>query len=266
MNNFLVKTAESIVQEKTAPNTWTRPADNVVVLDCGLKFILPNVGANGIDLSAQEDFILRALSSSWGNAAFNLGVDATGLDFHGDASVKGMTVRFQSRKYDPTIPQSLDNAFAWVAPSNYDSQGNIQKLELVFNMMYYENISLTDENGKAPGAQYADRVLGHEELHALMFANIKWAGYLSPFVREGMPDIVVGIKDNHLELPELVSTNLDTLAKNLREELKSGDAGYNPYSAGYLFLDFLLTRVPTLTSRFSTEPTTPNISAPTKTT
>ena len=238
MGNFLVKNAETIVKEKSAPDTWTKPANNIATLNGGLKLILPSVGANGYSLTAQEDFIERALSSSWGNEALNLVTATTGQDFSGDASVKQMTVVFQSSEYDSSIPATLDNAFAWVVSST--SYGNTVDLKLIVNMKRYKNISMTNENGyDSPGSQYLDRVISHESVHAVMAVNNKYNIYIDDFVREGMADIVVGIKDNHPELRSMVSSDIDSLEKTLRKQISWGDIGFNPYAAGYIFFRYL---------------------------
>ena len=237
------KTAESIVPESGSLNDFTEDS----FIKNGLTFKLAKSYKN---LSAKEQFIWKALNTWWAEKSLDLINESYGYSFKdSDVTFKEVTVNF--------VNNSSTTLLAW----NHwysDYTGKVYKVELNINMRYYNNIDVTNPNGKSTSTKfYLDRTLAHELTHTVMHAKINNSTALPHFISEGMAELTHGIDDER-------TSDISYLAKNSSVLSKWLDPTYNPgsssadysYESGYIFLRYLARQSGDLTLNNTSNKTT----------
>ena len=222
-----VKTAESIVPESGLPFGSAPSNTNVIN---GLTVTWPDT-----ENDTMKAAITSALNNQWLENCMNLIDESYQLNFLGEPSVKAIAVELENDPGSGTL--------AYVTSTS--SGGVTTGLTLTVNMGYYNNLDLTDPNGKLTSGNrlYLDRCIAHEMTHALMAANIKNFGgndglvKKHPYITEGTAELVHGIDDYRKGKIKALAEN-NTNLKNALDF--SGDSpSEDVYAAGYMILRYL---------------------------
>ena len=226
------KTAESIVPEHGNPYGGGAPSGTNEIN--GLSVTWPVTGSDSMKTAIAE-----ALNSQWLSLAMDLIDESYEMNFkETDTTCRALTVTFDDPPVSGIQPIGA-NTLARVVYS-YDSDGKTDKLYLQVNMNYYNNLDLTDENGKQKDTNdlYLDRCIAHEMTHALMAANITHFADLPHYLKEGAAELVHGIDDYRKSTIELLAKNPDQL-KSALEATQATETGDHSYAAGYMLLRYM---------------------------
>ena len=235
------KTAESIVPENGNPYTGGDiPSGSTTVIN-GLTVTWPDTSkttgddAEWSDTANQDAMkaIARALSNQWLKNCMDLIDESYEINFQEPGTtVHSMKVKFEDK--------ADSNALAYVTSSYYPSTGVTVGLSMTVNMHYYNNLDLSNENGKdtSSGQVYLDRVIAHEMTHALMAANITHFASLPYYIKEGAAELVHGIDDARGYTIRALAADNGRLS-NALEATSATANGDDSYGAGYMILRYL---------------------------
>ena len=181
----IVKTAESIVNEEGAVQTFTGSEFTVN----GLTIHVPPAQ------NLPQQTIINGLYTWWAKNSLNLIEQSYGSDYRFDnpnASVNEMTLEFTN---------DAISALALIGSTYNVANGRAVALRLRINMRYYNDLKAdnvdgaTDFNQGNIRAGYLDRTLAHEFTHAVMAANIDHFNDLPAYLKEGTAEMTHGISD-----------------------------------------------------------------------
>ena len=228
-----VKTAESVVEEVGALQTFTGSSFNVN----GLTINVPT------PQNSTQQNIINGLYTWWAKNALDLIEQSYGSDYRFDnpnASVREMKVEFVG---DNT------SALALVGSTYNVTTGRAVALTLRINMKYYNDLKADNVDGMSNynqgyvKASYLDRTLAHEFTHAVMAANINHFNNLPAWLKEGTAEMTHGISDERgIDMEKLASAP-DKLLKALTSEADAYKIiidGINApsYAAGFILLNY----------------------------
>lgn len=244
------KTTESIVSESsTSVNSFT--GSSFLVKDLGLTIQLasfedkynPTEITYGDLTDNMQRYIWHALQTHWAKGALNLIAQSYGNNFgftsSSSANVKKIYFGFYTE----------ENGDLASTPYRYDtSSGDAFKIGIRVNMSYYGslanggNVDGRTTNYGNDGTDYLDRCLTHEFMHAVMDANIKFSGDLPTFIKEGVPELTIGIDNWRTSGIKKLAGNSSLLAQILimDSDYFTVKGVSNPsYVGGYMFMRYL---------------------------
>lgn len=243
-----VKTTESIVPEEGDIEIFT--GDSFTV-GGGLTIQLASLADRYNPVAITYDdladdtqrYIWWALKKWWASSSLNLIAESYGDNFGFSSSSSATVKKIYFGFFTESGEALASTPYTWNGGS-----GDTHTIGVRVNMDYYG--SLADggnPDGKTAnygrdGADYLDRCLAHEFMHAVMAANIKHSGYLPAFVKEGIPELTIGIDNWRVSDQKTLASNSALLSQALVMDSLYPDVEgvYNPsYAGGFMFFRYL---------------------------
>ncbi|MBE6091661.1 MAG: calcium-binding protein [Selenomonas ruminantium] len=226
-----VKTKISIVDEGGDLSIGSYPYSGSSYIH-GITFKWPDSST----LTAKQQNILSRMNTIWLDKAMELVENSYGVSFT-ECSVQTVDVKLE---------WSNNDALAWAGYTYYNN-GKTSALSLTVNLRYFENVDLSDENGRPDNSQtYLDRVLAHELTHTFMQATIPYAAKIPSYVMEGMAELTHGIDDErYYTIYNVFNQSSDWLHECLNVDGRFNSIPSEGYAAGYMFFRYLMKQAAT---------------------
>ncbi len=191
------------------------------------------------ELTADQQYIVKALYSWWISDALKLIKESYGLTFTAeDTTNNRLKLEF------------VDNAEVnYMAYVSFDDNGDGKEFEsrvLCVNMAYFKNMSSSNRHGYSDVADWTlDRTIIHELVHGIMASNVNYLGDLPMAILEGgTAEVIHGIDDKRYDSIIAIAKDFESLVKSLLTTSPQGDW----YSGGYIFMRYFLKQAATDTT------------------
>ncbi len=228
------------------------PATGDAAYPEGTSFTVKGVTIYGIPpretLTEAQQLVIRGLYSWWIRDSLELIEESYGLSY----TEAGTTSARLRMKF---IDDSDSSTMAYVSfgsPNNSEKEWESQTL--CVNMAFFKDITPDDRHGyNAKFDDYLDRVLAHELTHGVMASNLNYYYDLPSFLYEGgTAELVHGVDDMRRESLIEYAKNPDLVSNLLTMKYSAGNAPYEVYAGGYLFMRYFLKQAADTTFDYDT--------------
>ena len=231
-----VKNASDIVPETGSlessftDNNFTVNGLEVQLASINSAYEYTDINYSDLTGDAQK-YIWQAFKTWWAKGALDLNAQSYGDNY--SFAAPSSTAKKLNFGFVNQSSGLMAVTAGWYA--DYPSHKTIDRLAMAVNIYNYSSIIQGNADGKMStrDGYYLDRVLSHEFTHALMYANVDYAGDLPNYIMEGMAELTHGTDDDRKSEITALATNPSGLKNALSYDM------YESYAGGYMFLRYL---------------------------